>query len=333
MALYAIYNQNSGSIIQWLDSLNWIYPQIPQPNVSVSQAQFKNPNLKYVDINGNISSNPPNQFYIDNDGNKWIVPIEEGLLLLECLFEDMLQQTNTGYSVVPPIQITANKQISILSDQTSKSITNGYTYTLSNGQTYTFNTSITDQLNGASAFNTCQFAMLKSTPWQSNTNVIANVTVINVNNNFYICEQTGVTGKNIPNNFPTQFTEVIQDGTTAWALFGFILSTSEGNIWFTPLQIEEVYVNFVKFVIEQREIKSNLQNQINNIVNAPVVTPNLNITTNPYILDNLNNLYITSILPTNIGPTIPNFNTTINSITGSWTCLGNVFNYIVSISL
>ena len=112
-----------------------------------------------------------------------------------------------------------------------------YTYTLNQG---------TDQQNLSNAFLAAQYALTIATAWTAGAT--HNPTdVVNDSGVFYICELAGTSDTTTP-AWPTEFQQLVMDGTTAWAKAGMLLSTTTGILWHTPQQIFVIWQQYLIFV-------------------------------------------------------------------------------------
>jgi hypothetical protein len=100
---YCVYDINSGTIQQWLNSS--INPNIPMPNLEVTQQEFENQNLYEYVINGTtLSLTPPTTYYIDEYGIKYSVQLQSTYQPLQCNFNDLILYENNQWVVATSLQ-------------------------------------------------------------------------------------------------------------------------------------------------------------------------------------------------------------------------------------
>ena len=123
---YCNYDINSGMIIQWWNAS--INPNIPTPNIEVTQQEFENQNLYLYVINGTtLSLTPPTTYYIDEYGDKYSVQIST-YQLLQCNFNDLILYENNQWVVANSLQQVAYNTNNINKNFLNNFLKDGYYY-------------------------------------------------------------------------------------------------------------------------------------------------------------------------------------------------------------
>lgn len=208
-------------------------------------------------------------------------------------------------------------------------ITNGFT-----ALGYTITLSATDQANGLAAYTSSQQIVSNSKSWSNNASVVAFASSILVNGNYYVCVQSGITGSTQP-VLGTTFNQTYTDGNAAWQYAGFLLGTTQGNIWFTAQQVIQLYGQAVQFVSNNRIRYTNLSNTIKAIGSAPSTwTADATIALNSYIV--INSILYQATTAGITGASLPSWNSTVGATVSDgtvvWTCMGNQIGYIQSLT-
>ena len=147
--------------------------------------------------------------------------------------------------VAASFQRQLQKLIQPLSDACQAAITAGFP-TVINGQPYTVTLTQIDQNNALMAASTVEAVMARATGWSA-AKTVNLFDFLDVNGEFYICEQAGTTGSNMP-TMPTAFQTTVTDGTVQWALFGLLVGTTAGNVWCDAPTIYQLFAQGVNYV-------------------------------------------------------------------------------------
>jgi hypothetical protein len=241
--------------------------------------------------------------------------------------EQVLQRCygNSGYAT----QVSNN-----LKTQAGTNISSGITVDV-NGSSYVFTMSQNDQINAQAAFSSALAASQNAKAWAASTAETAYTSVVEVNNNYYIAYTSGSTGSTEP-TFTTEFSTPVTDGSVTWYLFGIVLGTTTGNVYFTVQEILSIYPQLVAAVNAQRGSYTKAKSLATAASSASLESVSTTYATGSYVIDSNNNLYQATVGGTS-GSTLPTYNTTVGGTTtdGSitWTCLGNLITYLNNITL
>ncbi len=303
MAQYALYENETGLVRQFIDTNRWNY----------NSEVLSSPNLLSINlIDTEFDLYSTQTWYVINGELTQTLPL-----------------TTTNNTLV-------SNKISSLNSQCQTNIFNGFTYPEPiNGNTYIFTLSMTDQTNGLAAFSSAQGVIQNAKSWTASTNMIAFSSVIEVNGLYYVAYTSGTTGSTEP-TFTSEFSTPVTDGTVTWYQYGILLGTTVGNVFFTAPQVISLFVYSVSYINGQRSAYTKAKNLLNQIANATSETVSTAYSLNSYILDDLNNLYQCTTAGTS-GSTLPTYNTTVGKTTTDgtvvWTCLGSFTSYVNNISL
>ncbi len=352
---YCIYNINSGAIQQWLNSS--INPNIPIPNIEVTQQEFENQTSYQYVINGTtLSLTPPTIYYVDNYGVKYSVQLQPTYQSLQCNFNDLILYENNQWIVATTLQQSIyNTKISNATS-INNFLNNGYYYSPSLLTFLNFSVLAIDNINNLlkinnSSSNSISLRLLNNTFINVTYAELQNIynEMLNFKMNLYNEKWNLENLINIETSLPSwqantvynlnqeildpngNIEKVIQAGTSSNTTPAFntqYLSTTNDNtiIWKNLLTPINTILNY-------RQI------DINKLLNTSQWQPNFNYSNYQYIIvfnsaDYSYTLYKCLQNGTS-GSVLPNFNNTLSSITTdnniSWLCLGEQLIYLTNI--
>ncbi len=351
---YCVYDINSGTIQQWLNSS--INPNIPMPNLEVTQQEFENQNLYEYVINGTtLSLTPPTTYYIDEYGIKYSVQLQSTYQPLQCNFNDLILYENNQWVVATSLQQAVYNTKSKNKNFLNNFLKNGYYYSsslltfLNFSETAINNIDNLLKINNSSS-NSINLRLL------DNTNINISYTelqtiyneMLNFKMNLYNMKWNSENLINIISNLSNW------QPNTSYILDDYILDPNGNvervvNAGISGNTIPNFNTEIYEFTIDNTITWKNISTPIDKISNHSLINiynlfnniswqPNFNYNNYQYIIffNTTNYSYILYKCLQNgtSGNTIPSFinNNTVNSVIQdnniTWLCLGEQFIYL-----
>jgi hypothetical protein len=137
------------------------------------------------------------------------------------------------------LEFQYNKDIlkDLLKNKIQSKIVDGFTF----GED-TIKTDLVSQQNGQANYSLAVRVMSNVKEYKTNTSYNP-MDVILDSGIYYITFEGGTTGSAKP-KFPTEFQVEVQDNEVIWYKFGLLVSTENGNKYFTPQEIESMFIQF-----------------------------------------------------------------------------------------
>jgi hypothetical protein len=142
-----------------------------------------------------------------------------------------------------------------LKSKIQSKITGGFTF-----GSDTIKTDLISQQNGQANYSLAVQAMQNAKEYTTNTSYNP-LDIIVDNGVYYITFNGGTTGDTKP-TFPTEFQVGVKDNTVTWYKFGLLVSTESDNKYFTPQDIESMFIQFNLMTTDLRKTYDEYKNRI-----------------------------------------------------------------------
>jgi activator of 2-hydroxyglutaryl-CoA dehydratase len=137
----------------------------------------------------------------------------------------------------------------------SNKIVSGFTF-----GSVTIKTDLISQQNGNSNYSLAVRAMSNAKTYKTNTKYNP-MNIILESGVYYITFNGGTTGSTKP-TLPTEFQVEVQDNEVTWYKFGLLVSTENGNKYFTPQEIESMFIQFNLITTDLRKAYDEYKSKI-----------------------------------------------------------------------
>lgn len=127
--------------------------------------------------------------------------------------------------------------VNSLKSKIQSKITGGFTF-----GSDTIKTDLIAQNNGNANYQLAMDAINQAKDWKTNT-AYDPKNIILVDGTYYITFNGGITGSD-KSTFPTDFQEYVTDNEVKWAKLGLLVGTDNGNKFFEPQEVKDMYVDF-----------------------------------------------------------------------------------------
>jgi hypothetical protein len=152
---------------------------------------------------------------------------------------DLLNDNSIDIEVKNSLMLKFKKQqiLDLLKNKIQSKITSGFTF-----GSDTIKTDLIAQNNGNANYSLAMTAMNKAKTYTTNTKYNP-MNIILESGVYYITFNGGTTGDTKP-TFPTEFGIDVVDNTVSWYKFGLLVATKSGNKYFTPQEVEGMFIQF-----------------------------------------------------------------------------------------
>jgi hypothetical protein len=145
--------------------------------------------------------------------------------------------------------------LDLLKNKIQSKITSGFTF-----GSNTIKTDLVSQQNGQANYSLAVQAIQSAKEYATNTSYNP-LDVIVDNGVYYITFNGGTTGDTKP-TFPAEFQVEVIDNEVSWYKFGLLVSTESSNKYFTPQDIESMFIQFNLMTTDLRKTYDEYKNRI-----------------------------------------------------------------------
>jgi hypothetical protein len=153
------------------------------------------------------------------------------------------------------VEIEKEQILNLLKTKIQAKITGGFTF-----GSDIIKTDLVSQQNGNANFSLATNAMRAAKTYATNTNYNP-MDIILDEGVYYITLNGGTTGNSKP-KFPTEFQVGVTDNTVTWYKFGLLVATKNDNKYFTPQDIQKMFIQFNVIVTDLRKTYDEYKSKI-----------------------------------------------------------------------
>jgi uncharacterized protein YehS (DUF1456 family) len=150
---------------------------------------------------------------------------------------------------------TKNQILDLLKNKIQSKITSGIIF-----GSNIIKTDLVAQQNGQANYSLAVSAMSNAKTYATSTSYNP-IDIILEGGVYYITFNGGTTGDTKP-TFPAEFQVEVQDNEVTWYKFGLLVSTENGNKYFTPQEIESMFIQFNLITTDLRKAYDEYKSKI-----------------------------------------------------------------------